>query len=510
METLAYLHLALDYEESAIAGLAPGLNADLSTLAPALSITWPRLSGRATTKLLSLLCTVVILGSSSAALALVQRGDSGTDVSALQTRLAAVGVYDGPVTGFFGELTEAAVIQFQQINGLVADGIAGPNTLAILGGGVATAVPASIPTATATPAQSFAPAAVSNSSSGVLTRGVSGTAVTDLQTRLQAAGVYDGPITGFYGELTEAAVIRFQQARGLTVDGIAGPSTLAALQGGGAVAPQSFGPTPTAVPTATPAATSTTLRMGSSGAEVLALQQRLRDLGFYDFEITGFYGDVTEISVARFQQANGLTPDGIAGPATLSLLRSSQATGFENVTTAPPVTTVPPVTTAPPVTTVPPTRTPAIPPITAVPAAPASGTLRPGDRGNEVAELQRRLLAQGYNPGSIDGVYGPGTEQAVRAFQSANNLPADGVAGQSTLMALDADFSRNPYVVVVPGRGDLLSMVQQSVPSAFQDRSGRGSFVNAGAFTRRSEAESTSRQLRSRGFDSRVEHFSSR
>jgi len=67
--------------------------------------------------------------------------------------------------------------------------------------------------------------------SAVLRPGSTGTAVTNLQNRLQEIGVYNGPVTGYYGRLTEAAVRRVQASEGLTPDGIAGPTTLTALYG---------------------------------------------------------------------------------------------------------------------------------------------------------------------------------------------------------------------------------------------------------------------------------------
>ena len=77
--------------------------------------------------------------------------------------------------------------------------------------------------------------------SAVLRPGSTGTAVTNLQNRLQEVGVYNGPVTGYYGRLTEAAVRRVQVSEGLTPDGIAGPTTLTALYGedgnGGGVTP---------------------------------------------------------------------------------------------------------------------------------------------------------------------------------------------------------------------------------------------------------------------------------
>lgn len=59
-------------------------------------------------------------------------------------------------------------------------------------------------------------------------------------------------------------------------------------------------------------------------------------------------------------------------------------------------------------------------------------------RGADVAEVQSRLTQLGYTSGIIDGVYGPTTAWAVRAFQRANRLAADGVVGPRTRAALDA------------------------------------------------------------------------
>lgn len=62
--------------------------------------------------------------------------------------------------------------------------------------------------------------------------------------------------------------------------------------------------------------------------------------------------------------------------------------------------------------------------------------LQEGSSGPLVKQLQQRLKDKGYNPGTIDGVFGLGTKSAVRAFQKANNLEADGVVGQKTWNAL--------------------------------------------------------------------------
>lgn len=56
-----------------------------------------------------------------------------------------------------------------------------------------------------------------------------------------------------------------------------------------------------------------------------------------------------------------------------------------------------------------------------------------GSRGTEVRNIQSRLSAWGYNPGSVDGVYGAKTEAAVKRFQQKHGLTADGIAGPATL-----------------------------------------------------------------------------
>lgn len=59
-----------------------------------------------------------------------------------------------------------------------------------------------------------------------------------------------------------------------------------------------------------------------------------------------------------------------------------------------------------------------------------------GSRGNEVRQIQTRLKELGYNPGTIDGIYGTNTQNAVKAFQRDKGLSVDGIAGPKTLKAL--------------------------------------------------------------------------
>ncbi|WP_432705386.1 peptidoglycan-binding protein [Actinorhabdospora filicis] len=75
----------------------------------------------------------------------------------------------------------------------------------------------------------------------------------------------------------------------------------------------------------------------------------------------------------------------------------------------------------------------------------AGGVLRRGSRGPEVAELQRRLGVR------ADGEFGPGTEKAVKAFQSAHGLKPDGIAGKDTRAALDKAAAPAPAAPPIPG-----------------------------------------------------------
>lgn len=62
--------------------------------------------------------------------------------------------------------------------------------------------------------------------------------------------------------------------------------------------------------------------------------------------------------------------------------------------------------------------------------------LRPGDKGENVRQMQRILRLLGHYDGELDGSYGPQTTEAVKAFQKAVGLEPDGVAGPKTLEAL--------------------------------------------------------------------------
>lgn len=76
------------------------------------------------------------------------------------------------------------------------------------------------------------------------------------------------------------------------------------------------------------------LKRGSSGPDVLNLQTTLKQLGFDPNGTDGVFGPGTEAAVKAFQQSKGLTPDGMAGPATMAALQSSSGGASAGAATA--------------------------------------------------------------------------------------------------------------------------------------------------------------------------------
>lgn len=132
-----------------------------------------------------------------------------------------------------------------------------------------------------------------------------------------------------------------------------------------------------------------TIKRGSRGEAVKQAQTLLNQWGYNAGSADGIFGGNTENAVKEFQQNNGLTVDGIVGKNTWAALQSG-------------------------------------------------AMLRRGDRGDNVTKLQNILNAKGFNAGSADGIFGGNTESAVKAFQQANGLSADGIVGPKTWAALQS------------------------------------------------------------------------
>lgn len=133
-----------------------------------------------------------------------------------------------------------------------------------------------------------------------------------------------------------------------------------------------------------------TIRSGSRGNFVSILQYLLNFYGA-NLVVDGNFGGNTGRAVVEFQRNNNLTADGIVGRNTWNKLLNLN---------------------------------------------PSSEVLRRGARSSSVMFLQRLLLSYLYPITDLDGIFGPETERAVRAFQTENNIGVDGVVGRNTWQAL--------------------------------------------------------------------------
>jgi peptidoglycan hydrolase-like protein with peptidoglycan-binding domain len=218
----------------------------------------------------------------------LRQGARGEQVVRLQNQLRQLGYLNAPATGYYGKLTVDAVQRFQADRGMTPDGMVGMQTQNIL--------------------EQNAPSPSPSTNSNLLQRGSTGEAVTELQNQLRQLGFLQANATGFYGPLTETAVRRFQRDRNLNADGIAGSSTQAAIER--ALSPN----------TTTAYNNTQVLKRGDTGEAVTALQNQLRQAGYFQANPTGFYGQLTEAAVRRFQAARNLSIDGVAGPNTQAAL----------------------------------------------------------------------------------------------------------------------------------------------------------------------------------------------
>lgn len=123
------------------------------------------------------------------------------------------------------------------------------------------------------------------------------------------------------------------------------------------------------------------------------IQQKLKSWGYYKGSVDGVYGAKTREAVKAFQRKNGLTADGVVGPAT------AKAMGISSTSTT---------------------------------------TTSTGIKGDVVSvkTYQQKLKSWGYYTGAVDGVKGAKTVSAVKTFQRKNGLTADGIVGNATAKAM--------------------------------------------------------------------------
>jgi len=139
------------------------------------------------------------------------------------------------------------------------------------------------------------------------------------------------------------------------------------------------------------------LSMGDSGQAVTDVQRRLDELGFSPgVDPDGVFREGTRAAVEAFQHRRGLRVDGVCGRQTwAALVEAGRRLGDRFLYR----------------------RSPML-------------------RGDDVAELQQRLSALGFDAGRVDGIFGDLTSAALGEFQRNAGLPVDGIAGGATVSAL--------------------------------------------------------------------------
>ncbi len=152
-----------------------------------------------------------------------------------------------------------------------------------------------------------------------------------------------------------------------------------------------------------------TLQKGDKGPTVEKLHELLVKAGFKELDGKGNFGSKTHVAVRGYQSSRGLGADGICGLQTWTALIND----FPKIKD--------------------PSESPVKIEARAITDRP---TLKRGAKGGAVEELQRRLADEGFDPGTIDGHFGAKTLAAVKSFQRANNLKADGIVGKDTWTAL--------------------------------------------------------------------------
>ncbi|MEH2449407.1 MAG: peptidoglycan-binding protein [Nostoc sp.] len=454
-------------------------------------LNWKNLSSGAVIRVLSVALIMGLVSIAGQALALQKIGSNRPEVTNSQRCLKKLGYFNGPVTGKFAGLTQNAVIKFQRANRIPADGVVGTNTQRALQRACKTSRRDTSGTL--------------RSPSGqypVLSQGKTGAAVTRLQQRLRQLGYLNANPNGNFGPMTRDAVIRFQRNYRIAANGIVNRQTWNTLLG--------YSPTPA--------------RSSLSTQQVRELQVRLRQLGYFKTNPTGNTGPITRKAVIQYQRNNRLPVNGIVNAQVLESVRRTSTGGYTT-------------------------------------QQPGRSYLTVGDQGENVRLVQERLGQLGFSNTNPDGFFNDYTRESVIAFQQSSRLNSTGNVDWQTWQALGLNSStvsnaesngyvlaetngyvlpptndylvpqtnryalpptngyvlpgtngntlvaNNPYRVIVPiSNNDTLSKVQQYIPSAVAEQSHLGDYVNAGAFSDRTQAETLTKKLRSLGLDARVKY----
>lgn len=237
-----------------------------------------------------------------------------------------------------------------------------------------------------------------------LSLGDTGKAVTALQTRLQAAGLLEGPIGDTFDAATAAAVKQLQRANHLEGSGVVGGRTLAALKKSNLFVKDGF---------------DTRAKAGQSGTDILRAERMLEKLGFNPGQVDGIFDAATAKAVERYRAADPQLTNGrrfISQGMFKELKKASR--GYDHSAYS---------------------RRELgglkkhrrLDDLTARTAARGEG-IGPGQKGRAVLNVERHLEAAGYELGNPNAKWGPRTEAAVKAFQKGEGLEPTGTVDERT------------------------------------------------------------------------------
>lgn len=159
-------------------------------------------------------------------------------------------------------------------------------------------------------------------------------------------------------------------------------------------------------------------KKGASGDAVEKLQRALQIKGYLKGTLDGKYGDMTVNAVKRFQKSVKLKVTGEANTATIAKLFGLTID-------------------------VPAKDDPGMKGITSIRKIEVPNTTKPGNSGKHVKALQQALKLKGYYKAAIDSSYGDKTTDAVKRYQRAVGIKADGIAGNSTIKRLFGQNAAN-------------------------------------------------------------------
>lgn len=331
--------------------------------------------------------------------AVIASSGQGEAVRLLQVRLKELGYYSGSADGICGSATVKAIKAFQKKMGLSQTGKAdGATQTALYGDGAlsanATATPK--PTPTPTPIPTNAPAATAEPTYPLTTytlaavnlRKSASLSSTRIMTISKGEEISVLSLDGDFAKVTYKNKTGYVAAEYVNI-------------------PAQYLPGKTLDEDSDAQARYGVLQSGSKSKAVAALQEALKELGYYNGTADGSFGMTTVAAFKNFQKNNGLKQDGIASPEIQQLIFEGRPLNSRGKKTT--LKTLPAVENFP---------------------------MQAGDRGEIVTVLQERLRTLGYYTAEATTTYDSATEKAVKKFQSDHHLTVDGKAGEKTLRLL--------------------------------------------------------------------------